>query len=270
MLDRGVLYQARLHNDNLFPFRKIKPRLEEADLLFGNLESVISDKGFDQGGPYSFRAPPKMTEGLAFTGFDVVSLAHNHAMDWTVEALMDSRERLRKVGIKSVGAGLDAYEPVYIELGETTVSFLAYTTLGAPGWRPTENTPGVAMYDEGKVKSGIEKARKEADLVITSFHYGIEYETEPSQNQRYISKKAIDTGADLVIGHHPHVIQPVEEYKGGIIAYSLGNFIFDQGFSEETMRGLLLEVWIRDGEIVDWEKEVVPMNEYFQPHSTEN
>ncbi len=266
MLNRGVLFRAENENDPALPFRKIKDRLHEPDIMFGNLESMISDQGFDQGGEFSFRAPPKMMEGLILADFDVMSIANNHSFDWGVDALTDTEKRLEKEGIVPVGGGLDAYEPKIIEKNGQSFAFIAHTGLGASGWVPTDNTPGVALYDEAELRRSIEKVKGKVDAVIFSIHYGIEYETKPSQNQIDISKNAIDMGADLVIGHHPHVIQPVEEYEGGIIAYSLGNFVFDQDFSEETMEGLLLEVDFKEGEIVNFEKEVVPMNQNFQPH----
>ncbi len=261
MLDRGVLHYTRLNNDYGFPFRKIKERLRKPDILFGNLESVISDKGFDQGGPYSFRAPPEMIEGLILADFDVLSLANNHSFDWTVEALTDTEDRLKEVGITPVGT---SYSPIMIKQEETTVAFLAYTALGAPGWAVTEDTPGVAWYTDEKMLEGLREA-KEADITVVSIHFGVEYQKEPSEEQRRIAELAIDNGADLVIGHHPHVIQPVETYKDGIIAYSLGNFVFDQSFSEETMRGLLLEVKISDKKIAGYRETVVSINESFQP-----
>ena len=266
MLDRGVLFQARSHNDPAFPFRKIKSRLHEPDILFGNLESMISDQGFDQGGEFSFRAPPKMMEGLVLADFDVMSIANNHSFDWGVDALTGTKERLKEENITPVGGGLNAYDPQIIESKDQSFAYIAHTGLGAPGWAPTESTPGAAWYDESKLRKAVEEVEDEVDAIIFSIHYGIEYETEPSQNQINISKNAIDMGVDLVIGHHPHVIQPVEEYNDGIIAYSLGNFVFDQDFSDETMEGLLLEVGFKDGEITNFEKEVVPINENFQPY----
>ena len=266
MLDRGILYQAQRNNDPAFPFRKIKDHLNQADLLFGNLESVISDKGFDQGGPYSFRAPPKMMEGLLLADFDVVSIANNHSFDWTVDALVDTEERLKKEGIVPVGGGLDAYSPQIIEINDQSIAFIAHTAVGAPGWAATETTPGVAWYNRERLKESIKEVEKEVNLIVFSIHYGVEYQPKPNQNQIDISKNAIDMGVDLVIGHHPHVIQPVEEYGGGIIAYSLGNFIFDQSFSRETMEGLLLEVDVKDGEVLNYKERVIPLNENFQPH----
>ena len=102
MLDRGVLYQANIENDPALPFKKIKERLKQADILFGNLESLISDQGINQGGAFSFRAPPKMMEGLLLADFNVLSLANNHSFDWTINALLDTKDRLEKEKVKTL------------------------------------------------------------------------------------------------------------------------------------------------------------------------
>ena len=132
MLNRGVEYmvEKRGEGDFKFPFLKIAEYLNKADLLFGNLESPISDKGTRVGSIYSFRAEPKSIEGLVFSGFDILSLANNHAFDYGWEALEDTLERLKEVGINPVG--IDS--PVIKEIKNTKIAFLAYTNLGLPSW----------------------------------------------------------------------------------------------------------------------------------------
>ena len=270
MLDRGVknMVYKKGDKDYKFPFLKIRPYLKEADLLFGNLESVISDKGSKVGGIYSFRAEPQALEGLSFAGFDIVSVANNHVFDYGREAMEDSFLRLKEAGISYTGGGFtekEAHLPVIKEAGGIKIAFLAYTDLAAPYWMAQEERSGIARLEKERMQEDVKKAAREADLVVVSFHYGYEYHTEPNAFQISVSRAAIEAGAHLVIGHHPHVIQPVEEYQEGYIAYSLGNFIFDQAFSEETMEGLILKVVLRDRKIA----EVVPvkfkMNQYFQP-----
>lgn len=265
MLDRSVLITIKNKEDYAYPFRNIEDRLNKADLLFGNLESVISDKGFDQGGKYSFRAPPQTIKGLTLAGFDILSMANNHPLDWGRNALADSKKRLEEENISPLGAGLSPYKPTFIDKEGVTFGFLAYTDLGPSGWKPTSTSPGVAIYEKEKMINGLKEAQEKADIVIVSLHFGPEYQTTPSSRQKDISQLAIEKGADLVVGHHPHVIQPVKEYKDGLIAYSLGNFIFDQDFSEETMEGLVLDVWIKQKEVSRYETETVPLNETFQP-----
>ncbi len=268
MLDRRVGEVMERKSDYTFPFLKIKKELNKADILFGNLESMISKEGYRQGSIYSFRADPRSIEGLTLAGFDLLSLSNNHSFDYGVNALMDTKRRLEEVDIVPLGAGLkeEAYSPYLMEKKGTTFAFLAYTLLGAPGWEAKESVPGISWYREDLMKEGIEEAKeKGADLIIISFHYGEEYQKEPSSSQKEVSKIAIDAGADIIIGHHPHVIQPVAYYKEGLIAYSLGNFVFDQDFSKETMEGLLLKIKVREKEIKEVEEKIIKINHLFQP-----
>ncbi|MFQ6049422.1 MAG: CapA family protein [Candidatus Paceibacterales bacterium] len=270
MLNRGIEHMVEKYGsgDYRFPFLKIADYLEEADVLFGNLEGPISDKGQKVGSIYSFRANPKAVEGLVFAGFDILSVANNHIFDYGRAAMEDTFLRLREVGIDYIGGGFDekeAYSPIIKEIGDTKIALLAYTNLGSEYWGAKDGRSGIAWLKREKMEEDIKKAKNQSDLVIVSFHYGEEYYLEPTFFQISISKGAIDTGADLVIGHHSHVVQKVEKYRGGFIAYSLGNFVFDQGLSQETMKGLLLEVIIEDNKI----KEVLPLeikiNKFFQP-----
>ena len=270
MLDRGVrgMVYKKGEGDYSFPFLKIQPYFQEADLLFGNLESMISDKGTDIGGLYSFRAEPEAVQGLIYAGFDIVSVANNHVFDYGRQAMEDTFLRLEKAGISYAGGGFteeQAYSPVIKELEDIKIAFLAYTNLASPYWTAQGERSGISLLEEERMKEDIEKAAKQADLVVVSFHYGQEYQPEPDSFQVSVSRAAIEAGADLIIGHHPHVIQPLEEYQQGHIAYSLGNFVFDQAFSAETMEGLILKVVVKEGKI----SEVIPvrikMNQYFQP-----
>lgn len=267
MLDRGVEHLVSKYGSSFkFPFLEIENTLSEADLLFGNLESVVTSKGHQMKETYPFRADPQAGSALAQVGFDVVSLANNHALDYGPAALRDSVTNLERAGIEPVGAGLKekAYSPV-VQKRNLKVAYLAYTNLGSQQWAATSGRAGVAWLNEKNLRQGVNRAEEKADLVVVSFHLGEEYSNKPTPNQQHYSRLAIDSGADLVVGHHPHVIQRVEKYKGGWIAYSLGNFVFDQDFSRETRTGLLLRV-IVEGNAID---EVVPreirINEKFQP-----
>jgi len=268
MLDRGVEYMMEKHNDWRFPFLKIANDFKKADILFGNLEGPVSDKGTKVGSIYSFRANPKAIQGLTYAGFDVLSLANNHIFDYGREAMEDTFSNLREADIDYVGAGStekQAHSPIIKEIRGTKIAFLAYTNLGSESWEAKGEKSGIAWLREEKFKEDIAQAKSQADLVIVSFHFGEEYQIKPNLTQKYYSQLAIDSGADLIVGHHPHVVQPIEQYKQGWIAYSLGNFVFDQNFSEETMQGQILEVSIEDSKI----KEVIPkeikINNFFQP-----
>jgi len=258
MLDRGVEYMVKNYGDNdfKFPFLKIADYLKKADLLLGNLESIISDKGRRVGSIYSFRAEPTAITGLIYAGFDILSVANNHLFDYGQEAMEDNFRRLKEAGIDYVGGGFNEAEVrsgLLKEIKGTKITFLAYTNKGNPAWQAIGNNSGIGWLDE-RIKDDIRKAKEKSDLVIVLFHFGEEYQNEPNAEQQYFAHLAIDSGADLVIGHHPHVIQPIEKYKNKTIAYSLGNFVFDQYFSEETMKGLLLEIIIENKQI----KEVIP------------
>ncbi|MDP3982152.1 MAG: CapA family protein [bacterium] len=259
MLDRGVAYMVKTKGseDWRFPFLHIADTLDTADFLFGNLESVVSDRGRDVGGPYSFRASPSSLEALTYAGFDVMSVANNHSLDYAVEALLDSIYRLEGVGILTAGGGStrkEAHAPTLVALGEdTTIGILAYTTVGSPLWQARETSPGIAYINTDRLhilKEDIAAAKKLADIIIVSFHFGEEYQPAPNPTQRLIGETAITAGATLVVGHHPHVLQPLEQYKDGWIAWSLGNFLFDQYFSQETMRGAIWRVEIQDNKVM--------------------
>ncbi len=263
MLHRGVEHYILKagEGDYTFPFHLINDYLSQADFVFGNLESVISDQGSDQGGLYSFRADPQTIDGLIH--FNAVSVANNHAFDYGRLAFEDNLKRLAEKDILFVGGGMnaeEAYSPKFLEIKGNKIALLGYLDLGSPSWEATENRSGVAWAHEEKIQEGIAKAQ-EADIVIVSFHYGEEYQKEPNERQRYLSNLAVSAGADLVIGHHPHVTQPVEDN----IAFSLGNFIFDQKFSEETMQGLLLDVVFNENRGYNIKEVPVTINQYYQP-----
>ncbi|MDP1538981.1 MAG: CapA family protein [bacterium] len=273
MLDRGVEYMVEKEGggDFRFPFLKIADYLKGADIVFGNLEGVISDKGIKVGSIYSFRANPKAIEGLIFAGFNVLSLANNHAFDYGREALEDCLAKLSNAGIGYAGAGFtgtEAYSPFVKEIGDTKIGFLAYTNLGPGTWRAAGENSGIAWISENdfdKIKKDIENAKSQADILIVSLHAGEEYQKTPTQFQIEFFEIAIDAGADLVVDHHSHVVQHFEKYQNGWIFYSLGNFIFDQSFSEETMKGQILEVLIQNKQIKKVITKETKINNFFQP-----
>lgn len=252
-----------------------------ADISFGNLESIISDKGsknYLKGAPW-FRGHPDAIEGLTFAGFGVLSVANNHVYDYNtyypfygydLTAMEDSFERLHDAGIFYIGGGFSetkAHSPVIFDLKGTSVAYLGYTCIGSNQWRAKENKSGIAWLDSDSLTEDIPKAKKQADLVIVSMHFGTEYAPVQNDEQEELAHLAIDKGAAMVIGHHPHVTQPVVKYKNGYIAFSLGNFVFDQSEenNEGVTRGMLLEVVVKDVEIIDVIERYVRINEYYQP-----
>jgi poly-gamma-glutamate synthesis protein (capsule biosynthesis protein) len=273
MLDRGVEYMVneKGNGDSRFPFLEIADHLKEADIVFGNLEGVISDKGTEVGSIYSFRAEPEAIKGLVFAGFNVLSVANNHAFDYSREALEDCLTRLNGNGIGYVGAGFtekEAFSPLIREVGGVKIAFLAYTDLGPETWQAVKDDSGIAWIsgnDTERIKQDIKSAKEVSDVLIVSLHSGEEYQEAPSQSQVDFSRMAVEAGAELLVGHHPHVVQPNEKYQDGWIFYSLGNFVFDQGFSEETMKGQIIELLIKDNEIEEINPKEIKINDFFQP-----
>ena len=247
MLDRGVRYMVNKNfaGDYSQLFSNVKKQLQSYDLLFGNLEGPVSDKGSDFGSLYSFRMDPQVIPVLKDTGFDIFSVTNNHSFNWGRLAFEDTLARLSDAGIIYVGGGMtgsEAYQEKIMVIKGVKVAFLAFSEFKDGGVSSNSTNSGIATISEKAIQEGVYNAKMKADLVVVSYHFGEEYQTMPNQFQRDYAKLAIDSGADLVIGHHPHVVETLEQYKNAYIIYSLGNFVFDQYFSLETMWGGLLEV----------------------------
>jgi len=273
MLGRGVEYMINKQGkgDFKFSFLKIASELQKSDILFANLEGPISDRGVRVGSIYSFRFKPEAIDGLVYGGFDILSLANNHMLDYQRIALEDTMNILKENNIDYVGAGFNKEEAFSLKIKEiknTRIGFLAYTNLGPGNWKAGEKNSGMAWISEndiGEIAEDIKKSKKEVDILIISLHAGEEYEENPTSFQTSFAMNCIENGADLVVGHHSHVVQKIERYNDGWIAYSLGNFIFDQGFSEETMKSIILKVAIKDKKIKEISSEDIKINKYFQP-----
>ncbi len=284
--------QEKANGDFIFPFQYIGNYLKGFDLTFGNLESIISDKGEATKtiAGISFEALPDAVNGLLYAGFDVVSVANNHAGDYGEDGMTDCFDRLEAAGIDYAGGGFnynDAHSPVIKTVKGMKIAYLAYTNVpmfmdscwlgirSTSRWIATSKRPGIAWAHESRfdnygsiseMKRDIAAAAGQADMVIVSVHFGWEYTYEPDDSQKNLAHAAIDSGASLVIGHHPHVIQPVEEYHGGFIAYSLGNFIFDlsEEKAEGVTRGMIVEATVTDRELKDVEIRYSRINEFYQ------
>lgn len=245
---RGVERIVKKENDINYPFLKIYDYLKSADLVFGNLETPITPGPEIPDFEMIFRSNPGTEQALKQAGFSILSLANNHTLNFGEKGLKDTLNYLENVGIKYVGAGQneqEAYQPVYIEKKGIKFAFLAYTDTDiVPAfYEASSNNAGTAFMRIEKMKKAVKEAKKKADFVIISMHAGIEYVNEPNKSQINFAHAAIDAGADLVIGHHPHVVQTLEKYKGKYIFYSLGNFVFDQPQMQETKEGLAIKIY---------------------------
>ncbi len=265
MLGRSV--GARLEAEGAeVAFAGVRDILAGADIAVANLESAVGVTGAPAPKAYTFRAPPVAVEALALAGIDLVSLANNHSLDYGPESLAETRALLAEAGILSPGAGPNraaAHAPATVEREGLTIAFLAYVTVPVerggydPGtWDASDDTPGVAWLDIPTMAEEIAAARRDADLVVVLLHFGLEWEPEPSDAQREQARAAIDAGATLVIGSHPHVLQPLEAYGDGLIAYSLGNFVFD-GFWDPANDSAILLVELTAEGIASF--ELVPV-----------
>ena len=219
------------------PWAGVAGLLGGTTLAFANLECAISYRGSPvPGKTFTFRGPPDGLAPMRDAGVDVVSQANNHARDWGAEALVDTIGFLDAAGIGRCGAGADyegAHTPAYVDANGLRVALLAYNDIGYDGWqgwRAAAGYPGIAdAADTGRMRADIEAAKANADLVAVSFHWGTERKYTPDSRQVQLGHYAVDCGADLVLGHHPHVAQGFELYRGRLIAYSLGNFVFNPG-----------------------------------------
>ncbi len=212
-----------------YPFAALKPMLRKADIAFGNLECCLATVGQPVPKLFNFRGHPRGALALSEAGFDVVSLANNHALDYGKAALAQTVEHLQNAGVIPVGGGgtlAEARRLRVVKVRGLRVGFLAYLGMFPCILPLRAGEPGLNMADLPRLKREVAAARKQVDALVVSLHAGVEQARKPSSRQRQIARAAIDAGADLVIGHHPHVVQPVETYRGKPIAYSLGNFVF--------------------------------------------
>jgi poly-gamma-glutamate synthesis protein (capsule biosynthesis protein) len=240
MLGRTVNELAISGNNPNYPFEKIAALLDTADLRIGNLECVISELGVAQYKAYAFRVGHWGIDALKNAKFDLLTMGNNHALDFGQEALIDTLERLNAAGISTVGAGKDetqAREPVILVRNGLRIAFLGYANTPRERYgfdpsttRATNDKAGVAWGEPEVITADVRAAKEKADLVIVMLHSGVEWRIEPTDVQRALSKAAIEAGAVAVIGAHPHVMQGIaytNEGMPGIIAYSLGNFVFE-------------------------------------------
>jgi hypothetical protein len=227
--------------------------IKSADIAAANFENPAPDKPRFHASGTSFSADPRYIDGLAAAGIDYLSLANNHIKDAGGAGLLQTIRNVRKRGIAVSGAGANraaARKPAILVAGGTKVAILGYDAI-AGGYHATATRVGSAGLSAKAVKTDVAAARKAgADLVIVYPHWGTEYDPTPFANQQKLAEMIIDNGADMVIGNHAHWAGAMEVYKGKPIWYALGNFVFDQTWSEPTMEGITLELTFRGAELV--------------------
>ncbi|XID95488.1 CapA family protein [Paenibacillaceae bacterium WGS1546] len=232
ILPAARVLERMMANGFDYPFREARPLLEAADIAAGNLEAPVTERGTPaEDKQYVFRGHSDALQAIKEAGFDFLSLANNHTLDYGWEGLSDTMEALDDIGLKHAGAGIDdkeAFAPAYIESNGLTVAFVSLSrVLPFVSWKADRNHPGLAeAYDPRRAVAAIEAAKENADVVVVMVHWGEERKVEPNKDQKDLAYRFVDAGADLVVGSHPHVLQGFESYKGKWIAYSLGNFVF--------------------------------------------
>lgn len=228
--------------------------LQQADIAIGNLEGPLTTRGTAVNEKqYLFRSPPDLVvPAMVRAGFDIVTLANNHTLDFGDEGLIDTINALKEGGIAHVGAGPDlasARRAAVIERNGLKAAFLGYSLTFPEEFWATSSRGGTAFGHLDHVVTDVRAARQIADIVVVSFHWGRESTTELRPYQIALGRSAIDAGAQLVIGHHPHILQAVEKYKQGVILYSLGNFAFGS-YSEKARVSAVAEIKFRKQQLV--------------------
>jgi gamma-polyglutamate biosynthesis protein CapA len=265
MLSRNV-GKKMVKNGYDYPFEKITEVISSADLAFGNLESPILAGDPVNTGSFLFRADEEAAISLEKTGFDVLNLANNHVLNMGQEGLINTFAKLNENKMDYCGAGKDSTDDRILirDVKGMKIAFLCYS-YGPSEYRVTKNKAGLYINDEEDLIKDLANVKDKADFVIVSMHDGIEYEHTSSLRQQNFARSAIDYGADLVIGHHPHVVQEAEVYKGKYIFYSLGNFIFDQMWSQATREGLAVKFVIGYEGVKKIDFYPVIIEDYSQP-----
>ena len=259
--------------DFVYPFARVKHIFDAADYTIANLESSLGDVGAPADKRYTFQSPPEAAQSLALAGVDLVSLANNHALDYGPEALLQGIDLLSAAGVAAVGGGANdatAHAPHVADIGGLRVGFLGYvhvpveavTNFDTQTWTATADAPGLAWADPARITADVAALHPEVDLIVVILHSGYEYIEEPSEPQVAAARAAVDAGADLVVGHHAHILQGIHSYRDGVIAYGLGNFVFNITGPPETA---ILNVWLDQNGVRQLELIPAIIQQYGQP-----
>jgi poly-gamma-glutamate capsule biosynthesis protein CapA/YwtB (metallophosphatase superfamily) len=255
-----------------YPYAQVRQFFSGSQIVFGNLEGPLTDRGTpEQDKKFVFHSPPaKVSAALKSAGFNVVSLANNHTLDYGAEGLAQTVETLDAIGIQHAGAGADlmaARKPALLTINGQRIAILAYSLTLPENYYAGTKRAGTAFAHEDEVHDDIVAARKQADIVLVSFHWGQEGKTVLREYQTRIGHLAIDSGASAVIGHHPHILQGIERYKGGIILYSMGNFTFGS-YSGHSTRSAIAQLRFHAGRLQQLQMIPINVNNFevqFQP-----
>lgn len=266
LLARAVNLRTIRYNNFRWPFEKTADVLRTADVTLINLETPLVKNCPVTAEGMVFCGDQRNVKGLVSSGVDIVNIANNHMGNWGQEGVEETVAALSESGLIPVGHE----NPVYLTKGNEgnrgnkrvmKFAFLGYNDVG----RQT----GIRHVDDETFEDDIRLAKQNVAIIVVSFHWGVEYTHEPTARQRETAHRAIDAGADLVIGNHPHWIQPPEIYKGKLIVYSHGNFVFDQMWSQKTREGIVGRYTFYDEKLIDAEFLPIIIEDFGQPRWAE-
>ncbi|MDE3033944.1 MAG: CapA family protein [Acidobacteriota bacterium] len=230
------------------------PLFRGADVVFGNLETPVAPVSGQPGKPFQFNAPAELPSALRASGFTVLSTANNHAFDQGRKGVAETLARLRQAQLLAVGSGEDRSRAEALQIIERNglkVAFLGFTDVFNLNLDRRATEPWVRPLDLESALAAVREARSRADIVVVSIHWGQEDQHQPTKRQRDIARKLVEAGCDLLLGHHPHVLQPLEwmtvNGRPALVAYSLGNFISNQDRRYRADRCPVAEGDARDG-----------------------
>ncbi len=242
------------HNDFHYSYQEIAPYFKAADLALINFETPLVANCPTTLEGMIFCGDERQLEGLASMGLDVVSLANNHAGNWGISGIENTVRLFNSAGADVVGLGAAVIKRV----NDTSFGFLAYNDI--PG-----GIPPIAEAQTEIIESDIKSLSEQVDVVVVMFHWGNEYTRQPNTRQKELAYTAVDSGADLIIGNHPHWLQSMEIYQNKLISYAWGNLVFDQMWSEETKIGLLAQYYFYEDKLVDIFLVPIYMADYGKP-----
>ena len=272
---RCAYAKQRDYGDFRHAFLELGPWLAQADVTVGSLDAAISDVSPPFGciETFNLAAPAASVNGLAYAGFDVITVATNHVKDCGQigacgdEAFFATLENLRSRGIEYVGGGVDLAEarrPAILTVKGVRFAFLGYDEI-ASYYHAWPGVPGTAPLEEPYLREDVAAAATQADVVIVLPQWGVEYTYDPNERQQALAAAAFEAGATMVIGNHPHRVQAAQAAPGTFVTYALGNFVFDQDWSLETQQGAVLEAAFHGSQLKGVELHPVHIYDEHQP-----
>lgn len=266
--------------DMALPYRPLSDLLQGADVTIGSLDASISDVNPPSECAEYHRnllAPAETVAGLQFAGFDVIAAATNHVKDCGLtrgcvdDSLLDTLDHLREAGIQPVGAGrnlAEASAPVVITVQGVRFAFVAFTAINREVWA-TETSPGAAPFLKEVYVDAVRRAKEQADVVVALPHWGREFTPSLTWEQALGAQALVEAGATLVVGNNPHHVQGVETFpNGAVVAYALGNFVFDMQWTDGTqftVQGIMLRAKFRGAQLQSVELIPIHIHDNFQP-----